>query len=134
MARYDRKLHGVLPATSEMSCHDIAGVLGRSPRTIEYRVGRFNENGFAGLRNKDGRGRPHHLEKGGEAPFHQWIFYKINQIHEIGLPKIGYNIILLSWCVLILASVVGPSRTQVKARCISPGGGSFAPVSAGRAG
>lgn len=57
-ARYDNKLHGVLLATSGMSCYDIAAVLGRSPRTIEYWVGRFNENGFAGLRDKDGRGRP----------------------------------------------------------------------------
>lgn len=57
-ARYDNKMHGVLLAASGMSCYDVASVLGRSPRTVEYWVTRFNENGFAGLREKEGRGRP----------------------------------------------------------------------------
>lgn len=62
-ARYDNKLHGVLMAVSGMSCYEVASVLGRSPRTIEYWVAHFNENGFAGLQEKEGRGRPATLEE-----------------------------------------------------------------------
>lgn len=57
-ARYDNKLHGVLLASSGMSCYEIANVLGRSARTIQYWVKRFNQFGFSGLREQEGRGRP----------------------------------------------------------------------------
>lgn len=56
-ARYDNKLHGILLACSGMTCEEIADVLGRSIRTIQYWIRRFNENGFAGLREVPGRGR-----------------------------------------------------------------------------
>ena len=60
-ARYDNKLHGVLLACSGMTCEEVADVLGRSIRTIQYCIRRFNANGFAGLREVDGRGRPNSL-------------------------------------------------------------------------
>ena len=56
-ARYDNKLHGVLLTCVGMSCYDVGKVLGRSARTIQYWVKRFNEYGFAGLREREGRGR-----------------------------------------------------------------------------
>jgi transposase len=62
-ARYDNKLHGVLLACSGMTCEEIAGVLGRGARTIQYWVQRFNKHGFAGLQEKDGRGRPGSLNE-----------------------------------------------------------------------
>ena len=60
-ARYDNKLHGVLLACNGMSCEEIAEVLGRGIRTIHYWIRRFNLNGFAGLREEEGRGRPNRL-------------------------------------------------------------------------
>jgi transposase len=57
-SRYDNKLHGILLACNGMSSYEIANILGRGARTIEYWIKRFNENGFAGLREKEGRGRP----------------------------------------------------------------------------
>ena len=62
-ARYDNKLHGILLACSGMTCEEIAEVLGRSIRTIQYWVRRFNANGFAGLREEEGRGRPNSLNQ-----------------------------------------------------------------------
>lgn len=60
-ARYDNKLHGVLLACSGMSAEEIANVLGRGVRTIQYWIRRFNRDGFAGLREREGRGRPNRL-------------------------------------------------------------------------
>jgi transposase len=62
-ARYDNKLHGVLLACSGMTCEEIARVLGRGARTVQYWVQRFNKRGFAGLREKEGRGRPGKLDE-----------------------------------------------------------------------
>lgn len=60
-ARYDNKLHGILLACNGMTCEEIADVLGRSIRTVQYWIRRFNANGFAGLREVGGRGRPNRL-------------------------------------------------------------------------
>ena len=60
-ARYDNKLHGILLACSGMTCEEVADVLGRSIRTIHSWIRRFNTNGFAGLREEEGRGRPNSL-------------------------------------------------------------------------
>jgi transposase len=62
-SRYDNKLHGVLLACRGMTCEEIASILGRGIRTIQYWIKRFNENGFAGLQEKEGRGRPGRLEE-----------------------------------------------------------------------
>jgi len=48
-ARYDHRLHGVLLVCAGKSCYEVAGLLGHSPRTIQYWVERFEESGFAGL-------------------------------------------------------------------------------------
>lgn len=60
-SRYDNKLHGVLLACTGMTCEEIASVLGRGIRTIQYWIRRFNKDGFAGLREQEGRGRPNRL-------------------------------------------------------------------------
>lgn len=62
-ARYDNKLHGVLLACNGMTCAEIGSMLGRGIRTIQYWIKRFNENGFAGLREREGRGRPGRLSE-----------------------------------------------------------------------
>lgn len=62
-ARYDNKLHGVLLACRGMTSEEIASILGRGVRTVQYWIKRFNQNGFAGLREKEGRGRPGTLEE-----------------------------------------------------------------------
>jgi transposase len=62
-SRYDNKLHGVLLACRGMTSDKIANILGRGTRTVQYWIKRFNENGFAGLREKEGRGRPGTLEE-----------------------------------------------------------------------
>jgi transposase len=41
-----------------MTCDEIASVLGRGTRTVQYWIKKFNEGGFAGLQEKEGRGRP----------------------------------------------------------------------------
>jgi transposase len=46
-----------------MTSDKIANILGRGTRTVQYWIKRFNENGFAGLREKEGRGRPGTLEE-----------------------------------------------------------------------
>src|SRR3990172_7041445 len=57
-ARYDHRLHGVLLVSWGFSCHETAGILGHSPRSIQHWVGRFEESGFAGLEERSGRGGP----------------------------------------------------------------------------
>lgn len=67
-ARYDHRLHGILLACSGKGCYEISRLLGHSPRTIESWVHRFEESGFAGLREEERPGRPCALdEKGMEA-------------------------------------------------------------------
>lgn len=57
-SRYDHRLHGVLLACSGMSSYDIAALLGQSPRTVQYWIHRFQDNGFAGLQEGERPGRP----------------------------------------------------------------------------
>jgi transposase len=47
-SRYTQRLHGVLLVCSGRSCYEVADLLGRSPRTIQYWVTRFEHSGFAG--------------------------------------------------------------------------------------
>ena len=61
-ARYDHRLHGVLLVSWGFSCHETAGILGHSPRSIQHWVGRFEESGFAGLEERSGRGRPARMD------------------------------------------------------------------------
>lgn len=57
-SRYDHRLHGVLMVASGHSCYEVAKLFNHSPRSIEYWVQRFNENGFAGLQDAVRTGRP----------------------------------------------------------------------------
>ena len=60
-ARYDHRLHGVLLVAGGMSCRQAAEMLGDSPGTVVNWVRRFEENGFGGLNDQEGRGRPSRL-------------------------------------------------------------------------
>lgn len=57
-SRYDHRLHGVLLVCVGMSCYEVASLLGRSPRTIQYWVKKFEEIGFEGLWEGERLGRP----------------------------------------------------------------------------
>lgn len=57
-ARYDHRLHAVLLACSGWSPARIAALFGHSARTVHYWIHRFEQHGFAGLQEREGRGRP----------------------------------------------------------------------------
>jgi transposase len=56
-SRYDHRLHGLLFLCRGMSTYEVGGLLGHSPRTIQYWFHRFQEEGLAGLIDAEGRGR-----------------------------------------------------------------------------
>jgi transposase len=60
-ARYDHRLHGLLLVAQGMSCREVAHLFGDAPRTIEYWVHRFEEEGLAGLVDGERPGRPRRL-------------------------------------------------------------------------
>ncbi len=60
-ARYDHRLHGLLLVGQGMSAHQVARLLGDSPRTVAYWVRRFEEEGLAGLVDAERSGRPRRL-------------------------------------------------------------------------
>lgn len=62
-ARYDHRLHAVLLVAQGMSCRQTAAALGDAPRTVEYWVHRFDQDGFGGLSEGDRPGRPSRLSK-----------------------------------------------------------------------
>lgn len=62
-SRYDHRLHGILLVLSGQSCYQVAELFGQSPRTVEYWVSRFEENGFAGLQESPRAGRPPLLDE-----------------------------------------------------------------------
>ena len=57
-SRYDHRLHGILLICKGFSCAEVAGFFNHSPRTIQYWVKRFEEEGFAGLVDTPHTGRP----------------------------------------------------------------------------
>ncbi|MFQ6107865.1 MAG: winged helix-turn-helix domain-containing protein [Thermoplasmata archaeon] len=61
-SRYDHRLHGVLLVCDGRSCYEVAEILGRSPRTIQHWVNRFENIGFEGLREGERLGRPSRLD------------------------------------------------------------------------
>ncbi len=62
-ARYDHRLHAVLLVAQGMSCRQAAAALGDAPRSVEYWVHRFNQDGFGGLSEGDRPGRPSRLSE-----------------------------------------------------------------------
>ena len=49
-SRYDHRLHGVLLVAHGMTCPEVAALLGDAPRSVEYWIRGFEENGLAALR------------------------------------------------------------------------------------
>jgi transposase len=62
-ARYDHRLHAVLLVAQGVTCPEAAALLGDSPRSVQYWVRRFEEEGFAGLADADRPGRPKKLSE-----------------------------------------------------------------------
>jgi transposase len=62
-SRYDHRLHGVLLVGQGHSCYEVADWFGEHPTTIERWVHRFEERGFAGLREGEREGRPQRLDE-----------------------------------------------------------------------
>jgi len=61
-SRYDHRLHGILLECSGFSCRKVAEIFGRSPRTVQYWVRRFEQSGFSGLQETPRAGRPAALD------------------------------------------------------------------------
>jgi transposase len=61
-SRYDHRLHGVLLVCGGRSCYEVGEILGRSPRTIQHWVNRFEKIGFEGLHEGERLGRPSSLD------------------------------------------------------------------------
>src|SRR5271157_1210453 len=57
------RLHGVLLVAQGMTCPEVAKLLGDAPRTAEYWVRGFEEEGLAGLREGERGGRPRRLSE-----------------------------------------------------------------------
>ena len=62
-ARYDHRLHAILMVAQNMSCRQVAQLLGDSPRTVAYWVKRFESEGLSGLADADRSGRPRKLDE-----------------------------------------------------------------------
>lgn len=60
-SRYDHRLHAVLLVAHGMSCPQVGWLLGDAPRTVEYWVHRFEEEGLSGLVDLERPGRPSRL-------------------------------------------------------------------------
>lgn len=64
-SRYDHRLHGVLLVAAGLTCPQVARLLGDAPRTVEYWVNSFEQQGLAGLREGERPGRPKRLSRAG---------------------------------------------------------------------
>ena len=62
-ARYDHRLHAMILVAQGLSAHEVARLLGDSPRTVAYWVSRFIEEGLAGLVEIERPGRPPRLSE-----------------------------------------------------------------------
>lgn len=60
-SRYDHRLHAVLLVAHGMSCPQVGRLLGDAPRTVEYWVHQFEEEGLSGLVDLERPGRPSRL-------------------------------------------------------------------------
>ena len=59
----DYRLHGVLLVAQGMTCPEVAHLLGDASRSVEYWVGRFEQQGLAGLLEGERSGRPRRLSE-----------------------------------------------------------------------
>src|SRR3954447_20996641 len=62
-SRYDHRLHGVLLVAQGMTCPEVARLLGEAPRSVEYWVHRFQQQGWGGLAEGERSGRPSRLSE-----------------------------------------------------------------------
>ena len=62
-ARYDHRLHGLLLVSSGRSCNEVGALFGEAATTVQRWVRRFEESGFAGLREGERSGRPRALDE-----------------------------------------------------------------------
>src|SRR5512134_1151222 len=62
-SRYDHRLHGVLLVAQGMTCPEVARLLGDAPRSVEYWVHRYEQEGLAGLTEGERSGRPSRLNE-----------------------------------------------------------------------
>src|ERR1700693_5454145 len=62
-SRYDHRLHGVLLVAQGLTCPEVGRLLGDAPRTVEYWVNSFEQQGLAGLWEGERPGRPKRLSE-----------------------------------------------------------------------
>jgi len=62
-SRYNHRSHGLLLVAQGMSGLEVARLLGDSPRTVQYWVHRFEQDGLAGLLEGERPGRPRRLSE-----------------------------------------------------------------------
>jgi transposase len=62
-SRYDHRLHGVLLVAQGVTCPEVARLLGDAPRSVEYWVHRFQQQGLGGLAEAPRPGRPPRLNE-----------------------------------------------------------------------
>lgn len=62
-SRYDHRLHGVLLVASGRSCTEVSRVFRDHATTVQRWVRRFEQRGFAGLREGERPGRPRSLDE-----------------------------------------------------------------------
>ncbi|MDB5971458.1 MAG: transposase [Hydrocarboniphaga sp.] len=63
VSRYDHRLHGVLLVSQGLSCSEVGRLLGKSVRSVQYWVHRFEQDGVAGLIEGQRPGRPGRLDR-----------------------------------------------------------------------
>jgi transposase len=86
-SRYDHKLHGVLLIANGYDSYQVGDMFGQNPTTIQRWVKRFNESGFAGLRDSERPGRPRLLTE------NQW-----GQMEkDVRRPPSDFNFIQSFW-------------------------------------
>jgi len=61
-SRYDHRLHGLLLVASGRPCTEVGRLFGEEATTVQRWVRRFEQRGFAGLREGERPGRPRSLD------------------------------------------------------------------------
>jgi transposase len=62
-SRYDHRLHGLLLVAAGRSCTEVGRLFGENPTTVQRWVRRFEDGGFAALREGERPGRPTVLDQ-----------------------------------------------------------------------